>query len=180
MRRCIPLVIAALWVSAMMLLLALPTHAGDAGNYADYGYEDYPGGYGPDAVGDGYDRPYLAYSYNLKYNGDYGYDKVGYNGYRNGYYGNGYGYGRYRNGYGYNGNVYGNGYYGPGRHCAYGPFYQRKVCEWYPPNCWKERECYYIHGRKYCRYYTRCDGGERRCHWVPRYGYQSCYRDRDY
>ncbi len=106
-----------------MILLALPTHAGE---YAGYGYQDYVGGYAPD---DGYGR-------------------VGY----------------YRHHRRY-----------PSTHCAYGPFYQRKVCDWSPPYCWKERECYYIHGHKYCRYYTKCDGGRRRCHWIPNYGHRSCY-----
>ncbi len=63
----------------------------------------------------------------------------------------------------------------PGWRCAYGPIYQRRVCDWSRRYCWKERECYYIDGRKYCRYYTRCDGARRHCYWVPNHGYRSCH-----
>ena len=163
MRYSLPLFIAALIGSAMMMLLALPANAQDEGDYADLTNEYYADAHAPrDRDYSKYDRPYLAYSYAPKrpyYEG-----KGEYNDYKPPYYANAHGYG-YRKAY-------------PRwrKTCVYGPLREKKVCDYEPRYCSKERECYYVYGKKYCRYYTKCRGGERRCYWVkqPHYDGPSC------
>jgi hypothetical protein len=199
MKRYISFLIAALIGGAVMMLQPVPASAQDEGDYADTGGDYGADGYGPRDNGDSkYDRPYLAYSYTPKYkprHDDYqdaGY-KPPYSAYANGHgngHGNGYGNGSgsgydsaYAAGYG-NGHGYANGYGYKKRYpkwrktCVYGPLREKKICDYEPRQCWKERECYYIYGKKYCRYYTKCSGGGRVCSWIkkPYYGH-GCNRD---
>jgi hypothetical protein len=162
MKRYIALFIAALIGSAMMLLYAAPASAQDEGDYADLSDEYYADTYKPKEEPYGkYDRPYLAHSYYPKHKPYYP-DEKGYDGYKPYY-------------------AYASGYYKPRypkwrKTCVYGPLREKKVCDYEPRYCWKERECYVVYGKKYCRYDTRCRGGERRCYWVkkPYYGGHSC------
>lgn len=99
------------------------------------------------------------------YDGDY-------SGIDNGLYADGYaikhaGYGGYGYGQHYRKRHY-DGYCG-------GPIREKRVCDYDPGHCWKERECYYIRGHKYCRYYNKCSHGYKRCHWVRRHGYGCSY-----
>jgi hypothetical protein len=145
------------------MLQALPVNAQDEGDYADLNDEYYADSYeGKDR---NYERPYLAYSYAPKHKPYYD-GKDGYNGHRPPYYINAYSHGhRYHK-----------------RHprwrktCVYGPLREKKVCDYEPRHCWKERECYYVYGKKYCRYYSKCKGGHKRCYWVKKryHGGPSC------
>jgi hypothetical protein len=189
MKRYISFFIAALIGGAVMMLQPVPASAQDEGDYADVGADYGADGYGPKEGGEGkYDRPYLAYSYARKHKS--GYDDYSEAGYKPPYsaYSNGVG---HDDGYG-KGNGYASAYaagYGHGygykkqyprwrKTCVYGPLREKKICDYEPRQCWKERECYYIYGKKYCRYYTKCTGGDRRCYWIkkPYYG-GGCYRD---
>ncbi len=168
MRRCIHLLVAALSMAAMMILLALPSYAQDGGDYADIGDGYYGDDYGSRDRGSKYERPYLAYSYAPKRKSHYG-DKGDYNG-------NGYDNG-YKPAYGSYAYYHKRSHYPRHRKaCIYGPVREKKVCDYEPRYCWKERECYYIYGKRYCRYYTKCRGGERRCYWTKKhwYGGSSC------
>lgn len=183
MKRYISFFIAALIGGAVMMLQPVPASAQDEGDYSDlggdYGAEDF----GPRDNGDSkYDRPYLAYSFSTKHKPRH--DDYQDAGYKPPY--SAYGHGRH--------DGYGNGYasayvsgHGHGykkrrpkwrKTCVYGPLREKKVCDYEPRQCWKERECYYIYGKKYCRYYTKCSGGGKTCYWKkkPHYG-QGCYRD---
>ena len=164
MRYLFSLFIAALIGSAMIMLQALPAKAQDEGDYAGLNDEYYADSYREgDPNYSKYDRPALAYSYYPKprpyYEG-----KDGYNDYKPPYY-------VYAHGYGYR-----KAYPRWRKTCVYGPLREKKVCDYEPRHCWKERECYYVYGKKYCRYYTKCRGGERRCYWIkkPYYGGPSC------
>lgn len=152
MRRYVTLFIAALCVNAMMILLALPTHAGDADNYPGYGNGAYANGIGPDQYRD---APYLAQAFSHRYDGGSDYESAGHYRHQEHAYGYARKYPRWR----------------PA--CVLGPLREKKVCDW-EPYCWKERECYIIYGRKYCRYYKKCNGGERRCYWRPQHRGRSC------
>jgi hypothetical protein len=172
MRRCIHLFIGALSVCAMMMLLALPSYAQGEGDYADVGEGAYAEDYAPRDRGPSYERPYVAYSFAPKHKPYYDDGKADYRGARYDYEGG------YKPGYG----AY--SYYPKKRYhyprsrkaCVYGPLREKKVCDYEPRHCWKERECYYIYGKKYCRYFTKCKGGERRCYWTKKrwYGGSSC------
>jgi hypothetical protein len=149
-------------MATMMILLALPTYAQDEGDYADINDGYYADDYAPKEK---YDRPYLAYSYAPKHKPYYG-EKVGYDRYDD-----------YKPGYGAYAYHPKKSYYPRSRKaCIYGPLREKKVCDYEPRHCWKERECYYIYGKKYCRYYTKCRGGEKRCYWTKKrsYGGSSC------
>jgi hypothetical protein len=173
MRRYIPVLIAALLASAMVVLLAPPTYAQDEGDYAgindDY-YADVPD---PRDRGEArYERPYVAYTFSPRIAPDYR-DEKRYDEKRD--------YDDGKIGYKPPYAAYAYGYQKPRKPhwrktCVYGPLREKKVCDWEPRVCWKERECYYIYGKKYCRYYTKCKGGERRCTWIrkPYYGGPSC------
>jgi hypothetical protein len=164
MRVLFSLFIAALIGCAMIMLQALPVHAQDEGDYAGLSEEYYPDSYREgDPNTSKYDRPYLAYSYSPN-RPDYD-SRAGYSGYKPPYYA-AYGYGQ----------RYHKPYPRWRKTCVYGPLREKKVCDYEPRHCWKERECYYVYGKKYCRYYSKCRGGERRCYWIknPNYGGPSC------
>ncbi len=59
--------------------------------------------------------------------------------------------------------------------CVYGPLREKKVCDYVPRVCSKERECYLVHGKKYCRYYTKCKGGDKHCYWIKKRHYGGDY-----
>ena len=156
MRRCIPFFIVTLLAGLMMIPLAPPTYAGDEGDYADIADEYYDDVAPPPPYrGEGrYERPYLAYTFAPKLKRDYVEEKVDYRP----------PYGAY---------AYGPRYHKP-RHrkaCVFGPIREKKVCDYEPRHCWKERECYFINGKRYCRHYTKCKGGDKRCYWVKKRGY---------
>jgi hypothetical protein len=163
MRHSFSLIIAALVGCAMIMLHALPANAQDDGDYNELTDEYYADAYARKEPS--YERPYVAYSYAPKRR--HHYEGQGeYRGYKPPYYANAYGYApRYRKPY-------------PRwrKTCVYGPLREKKVCDYEPRHCWKERECYYVYGKKYCRYYTKCRGGEKRCYWIkkPHYGGPSC------
>jgi hypothetical protein len=158
MRQLYSLFIAALIGCAVIMLQALPANAQDEGDYAGLNDEYYADAYKEgDPNYSQYDRPYLAYTYAAKrphYD-----DKPPYYAQAHGH--------QYH-------------YRKPQprwrKTCVYGPLREKKVCDHEPRRCWKERECYYVRGKKYCRYYTKCAGGERRCYWRQKsyYGGSSC------
>jgi hypothetical protein len=185
MRRGIAFFMAALIGGVVLMLQPVPASAQGEGYYADlggdYGAEDYgPRDNGPRDNGHSkYERPYLAYSYSPKY-------KPGHDDYRDADYKEAdykRPYSAYASGYGH-GNGYGHGHGYKKRYpkwrktCVYGPLREKKVCDYEPRQCWKERECYYVYGKKYCRYYTKCSGGGKSCYWIkkPYYGH-GCNRD---
>jgi hypothetical protein len=165
MRLLCNLFIAAFVGFAMTMLHALPANAQDDGDYGDLRDEHYADSYREgDPNYSRHDRPYVAYSFAPKHK-PYHDEGKHYNGYKPPYYA-AYSHGpRYRKPY-------------PRwrKTCVYGPLREKKICDYEPRHCWKERECYYVHGKKYCRYYTKCRGGERRCYWVkkPYHGGPSC------
>jgi hypothetical protein len=173
MRRCIHLFIAGFLANAMMILLALPTYAQDEGDYAGNGDDYYANSYGPQDNGySKYDRPYSAYSFSTREKSDGGYDKAGHYSDRGGYNGDGYnGNGNGSDAYAYG---YGEGYRKKARWrkaCIFGPIRYKKICDYEPPRCWKEKECYVIYGRKYCRKFTKCSDGWKSCRWVKKRSY---------
>ena len=121
--------------------------------------------------------------YGKGYGYDTGYGKPDYFG--AGYYGKGgYDDGRYAGGHrgdGYSAYAYNYGYGYKKRKprwrktCVYGPLREKKVCDYEPRHCWKERECYYVYGKKYCRYYTKCKGGDKSCYWIKKRTYGNSY-----
>jgi hypothetical protein len=161
MRYSFSFFIAALMGTAMIMLIALPAHAQGNGDYGDL-TDEYYADAGRNRDYSGYDRPYVAYSYSPQR--PYREDRGEYGGYRPPYYANAYGY-RHRRAYPH-----------WSKTCVYGPLREKRVCDYEPRYCSKERECYYVYGKKYCRYYTKCRGGERRCYWIrrPNYGGPSC------
>lgn len=194
MRRCIPHVIVALLAGAMILLLAPPSYAQVEGDYAGYG-EDYYGygdGAEPPPLPRNEDRPYVAYGLSTHAKPEYSTADHTYtvdNGYAPPRYTDAGS--RYHGGDGYlpprrydappyyayrYGNAYKKRYPRWRKTCVYGPLREKKVCDYEPRHCWKERECYYVYGKKYCRYYTKCRGGGQSCRWIRKraYGAHSC------
>jgi len=156
-------------MATMMILLALPSYAQYEDDYANHGGDYYADSYGPEK-GD-HERPYLAYSFTPKYKVDDAVEHAGHRGYGHSY-GPPYGSYAYSHGYPHHKRRYPRWR----KTCVFGPLREKKVCDYEPPRCWKERECYIVYGKKYCRHFTKCAGGERRCYWVkkPHYGGHSC------
>jgi hypothetical protein len=139
--------LAALIGSALLVLLAMPVYAQNHGDYADI------------------DDDYYADTYNGKHHQASSYEPV--QSYLPPQH---YAYGHQKRQYGYD-------YPRSRKACIYGPIRQKRVCDYEPKYCWKERECYRIYGKNYCRTYNKCRGGGKRCYWVNRHagGHSSCY-----